>query len=91
MKNPLFLGFLALFLVPPSLASAQSDNADAAYDRKDAAALTRMAEAGDPVAQYNLGFMLEKGVGVKQDYPAAFNWFRKAADQGYADAQVSLG
>ena len=57
MKKPLLLGLLALFLVPPSLASAQSDNAYAAYDRKDLAALARMATAGDPVAQYNLAVM----------------------------------
>jgi TPR repeat protein len=28
---------------------------------------------------------------VRQDYIEAANWFRKAADQGNADAQTSLG
>ena len=39
MKIPWLLGLLALYLVPPSLASAQSDDAEAAYERKDVAAL----------------------------------------------------
>ena len=91
MKKPLLLGLLALLLVPTSLASAQSDNAYAAYDRKDVAALTRMAKAGDPVAQYNLGVMYAQGEGLEQDYTEAVKWYRKAADQGRAEAQYNLG
>ena len=91
MKNALLLGLLALLLVPPSLASAQSDDAEAAYERKDAAVLTRMAEAGDPVAQTRLGTMYAEGAGVKQDHAIANSWFRKAADQGKLSAQFLLG
>lgn len=91
MKKPLLLGFLALFLVPPSIAYAQSDNAYTAYDRKDVAALTRMAEAGDPVAQYNLGVMYGEGDGVRQDHKEAVRLYRLSAAQGDADAQYNLG
>jgi clan AA aspartic protease (TIGR02281 family) len=35
--------------------------------------------------------MHEKGQGVAQDYAAALNWYRKAADQGLAVAQNNLG
>jgi hypothetical protein len=35
--------------------------------------------------------MYQFGRGVPQDYAAAVQWFRKAADQGYAPAQLSLG
>ena len=31
------------------------------------------------------------GVGVPQDYAQAVHWFRKAAEQGHAEAQDSLG
>ena len=31
------------------------------------------------------------GRGVQQDYTAAATWFRKAAEQGHAYAQYSLG
>ncbi|PYP92172.1 MAG: hypothetical protein DMG65_05070 [Candidatus Angelobacter sp. Gp1-AA117] len=33
----------------------------------------------------------EKGNGVKQDYQSAFEWCRKAAEQGNAEAQNALG
>jgi TPR repeat protein len=91
MKNPLLLGLLALFVVPSSLASAQSDNAKAAFERKDVTALKAMAEAGDPIAQTLLGSMYNSGEGVVQDNAIANSWFRKAADQGKLSAQFLLG
>ena len=45
---------------------------------------TPLAEAGDEVAQYNLGIMYENGEGVPQDYKEAVKWYRLAAEQGYA-------
>ena len=91
LKNPLFLGLLVIFLMPSSLASAKSDNADAACFRKDVAAITRMAEAGYPLAQYTLGCMYDQGRGVRENNAAAVRWYAKAADQGHADAQNYLG
>jgi TPR repeat protein len=38
-----------------------------------------------------LGWMFEKGNDVPQDFAEAAKWFRKAADQGNADAQFKLG
>ena len=35
--------------------------------------------------------MYENGRGVPQDYVQAVAWYRKAADQGFADAQNDLG
>jgi uncharacterized protein len=43
------------------------------------------------MAQYNLGVMYDDGQGVPQDYAVAVSWYRKAAEQGDADAQVNLG
>ena len=40
---------------------------------------------------YSLGCMYTDGEGVKQDIKEAVKWFRKAAEQGYASAQYSLG
>mgnify|MGYP000026153615 CR=1 FL=1 len=87
----LLLGLLTLFLTQPSLASAQSDNAKAAFERKDVTALKAMAEAGDPIAQTLLGSMYNSGEGVVQDNAIANSWFRKAADQGKLSAQFLLG
>jgi uncharacterized protein len=35
--------------------------------------------------------MYARGQGVTPDYVLAMIWYRKAADQGYADAQYALG
>ena len=35
--------------------------------------------------------MYELGEGVPQDYAEAVRWYRKAAEQGYAEAQNNLG
>ena len=35
--------------------------------------------------------MYAKGQGVQQDYQQAVQWYRKAAEQGNADAQNNLG
>jgi len=35
----------------------------------------------------NLGYCLEKGIGIAIDEPAAVAWYRKAAEQGLAKAQ----
>ena len=35
--------------------------------------------------------MYAQGRGVDQDYPQAFIWFSKAAEQGHAEAQYNLG
>ena len=42
-------------------------------------------------AQYILGWMYRFGCGVKEDKAEAVNWYRKAAEQGYAVAQNNLG
>ena len=49
------------------------------------------ADAGQAEAQFDLGVLYAKGLGVKRDVPAAVGWYRKAADQGNAEAQFALG
>ena len=49
------------------------------------------AKAGDPEAQYYVGQIYEKGLGLSPDYEAAAHWYRQAAEQGYSAAQISLG
>jgi TPR repeat protein len=43
------------------------------------------------MAQFNLGALYYDGHGVPQDYAAAVDWYRKAAEQGLAQAQGGLG
>jgi TPR repeat protein len=53
--------------------------------------MRRAADLGSPEAQYELANMLANGRGMPRDMEAAIIWGRKAAAQGYAPAQLSLG
>ena len=48
------------------------------------------AEQGDAEAQNKVGEMYDNGEGVPQDFAGAVKWYRKAANQGHADAQYNL-
>ena len=50
-----------------------------------------MAQQGDARAQFLLGSLYAQGQGVPQDYSAAAQWFRRAAEQGHVGAQFNLG
>jgi len=87
----------ALTLGSPARADDPSDVASAwaAYQRGDHATALRklkpLAEAGNPDAEYDLGTMYSDGHGVPRDPREAEAWWEKAANQGQADAQFSLG
>jgi hypothetical protein len=49
------------------------------------------AMSGDAEAQNNVGEIYSKGLGIAPDYGMAFQWFKKAADQGYGRAKINLG
>jgi hypothetical protein len=49
------------------------------------------AMGGNPEAQNNVGEIYAKGLGTEPDYGMAFQWFKKAADQGYGRAKINLG
>jgi putative methionine-R-sulfoxide reductase with GAF domain len=57
----------------------------------DLASLRKVAEQGDPAAQFSLGARYATGEQVKQDYTEAVRWFTKAAEQGHILAQATLG
>jgi TPR repeat protein len=50
-----------------------------------------VAEEGNAKAQYTLGDMYRRGLGVSQNYSKAARWYRAAAEQGHAVAQNDLG
>jgi TPR repeat protein len=79
------LGLLTFFLSGPVLGQAapamNAGNSDLAV----------RAEAGDPVAQYQLGKTYADGNGMPQDYSVAAGWYSKSAAKGNADAQNGLG
>ena len=59
------------------------------YQRTLAIALPR-AEAGEPWAQYTLGYLYYYGRGVAQDRRTAKRWIASAAAKGYAPAQQAM-
>jgi TPR repeat protein len=50
-----------------------------------------LADAGDAMAQFNVGLLYYEGQGVPQGYANAAEWFRRSAQQGYSKAQYDLG
>lgn len=80
---------------PASSADTPQGQADAAYARGDHATALRLfrtlAQAGDPIAQFNMGVMLDFGQGTAPDAAQAAQWYRRAAVQGHPAAQFNLG
>ena len=84
---------------PPPPVAATAANAlregKAAFERRDYAAAMRWnreaADLGNPTAETLVGFLYEKGLGVKREYGEALSWYRKAAEQGHAAAQRNIG
>ena len=67
---------LALISLWPAL-SRSADSGD----------LEKRAQQGDASAQNEMGDALYYGKAVSQDYKKAVEWYRKAAEQGFAPAQ----
>ena len=76
--------FLAL-LVTTSGAYASS------YNLKKFEEKLELAKQGDADAQYSIGYMYEKGKGVKENHSESLGWYLKAAEQGLEKAQYKVG
>ena len=53
-------------------------------------ALRKPAANGDMLAQNNLGYLYEHGLGVEQSYSEALSWYSRAAEAGLGYAQYNL-
>lgn len=53
--------------------------------------LLQKAKAGDMSAQFRLANAYDNGSGVPRDGKEAMRWYKAAAEQGYAEAQNSVG
>jgi hypothetical protein len=86
-------GVLALALFGEARAGPLEDG-ETAYQRGDYETAVRpwrpSGDEGNVDAQFNFGLLYSSGQGVPQDYAQTLIWFRKAADQGDARAQVYL-
>lgn len=74
------------------LAWVLSANVLLAAESPEVAALRKKAEAGDAVAQDDLGMQLHaKGRGTPENMAEGLGWFRKAAAQGLIEGEYHLG
>ena len=85
----------ALFLIfATAVWAGDLEDGNAALGRGDFKAAAdhfkRAAIEGDPMSQYNLGLMYERGDGVHQDFAQAIHLYKQAAAQGDVDAQNNL-
>ena len=89
------LSLTFLFLFSGSVYGSEFFDGFNAYKRQDYKTAHRLwyplAEQGNITAQYNLGYMYEKGKGLPQDYKEAVRLYRLSAEQGDVDAQLKLG
>ena len=99
----LILSIFLLVTIGPGLQPAWADReADRLYERavrqhgevsvsEQFSLYARAAEAGHPVAQYNVAMMYANGEAVNVDYQQSAYWFLKSANQRFAPAQHRLG
>ena len=82
---------VSLLLTSGVVFAGDYEDGFAAYQEGDyataASSWLRAAEREDAWAQYNLGILYTEGLGVARDYEQAAYWYRKAAEQGHAEAQ----
>jgi hypothetical protein len=92
-KHNSFLALLlSLMLATPAWAGMEDGLI--AYSQRDyltaLAEFRPLAEKGDSIAQYRIGFMHYFGQGVPQDYGKALQWYKLAAEGENAEATYSV-
>jgi len=86
---------LSLIVCPCVLAASDTsyDIAQRAYNRSDfkeaETRFRKLANNGNPPAQYNMGVMYTRGEGLPQDLVQAYFWFSLAAGKRYGNARQS--
>ncbi len=84
-RQLLFL-FVALIFSPAVLCSNDDNGAMAQLFH----AQQQLAQSNRASAEYYLGEMYENGYGTPQNMDKAFEWYGKAAQQGYAEAKEKI-
>ena len=96
MRRPVMVFSLAIaaVLTAAQLSFAGFDEGEAAYHKRDYQTALRewqpLADTGDAEAQYKIGMMYRRGLGVKPDFHESAVWLLKAAEQGHGMAQARL-
>ncbi|MBV7317419.1 tetratricopeptide repeat protein [Shewanella sp. NIFS-20-20] len=87
-----YTGVGSLFFLILSVAVAWFvwEDSDSSTAIPDYSTTKLLAEQGDGEAQYQLGLLLLRGLGVTSDPEEAQQWFQKSADSGNAHAQFQV-
>ncbi len=96
MKKILLCALVFVFIIyGRSFSEEIKDLGSVAFKRGDYVTALKeysaLASDGNSAAQYNVGLMFFKGIGVKPDCAKAAKWLTSAALNGDADAQHILG
>lgn len=85
MRRLVAVTWVAISLVCPAFAFGQEGLSPEMRD------LMAKAIAGDAVAQFRVAAAYDWGNGAPRDSKEAMKWYRASAEQGYAEAQNSIG
>lgn len=91
-RQALFILFLCLSYATAAFADReQAMQAQVRGDYNNAAKLwLQLANEGDPLAEYNLALLYERGTGVIQDNNLSQYWLQMAARKGLVEAYTSM-
>ena len=92
VQNPDVIKLLTVFdgYIVEQRSKGMIASAQAATERMREEAIQKVARTGDPDELYDVGVMYMTNIGQDPDPKTAATWFRKAAAQGHANAQVEL-
>ena len=93
MRKTAELGLMLLLVLATSVYANDTTSAeiDEPYYKMPLDELKKRAKAGEPEAQWILGGRYDWGWGVRRSGRKAMKYYRMAAEQGFADAQNSVG
>jgi hypothetical protein len=77
-------------LASPDVAAGRATISDPKRDAETFASFAKAAKAGNAIAETYLGYLYYMGHGVQQNDRIAAYWLRRAAERGFADAQLRL-
>ena len=92
-----FVGFpcLAIITALGGTFAESHRHGDEAYHKGDYKEAMRWyrtaADEGDAIAQGNIGWLYQAGLGVPQDYEEAMRWYRMSVDNGSHEASRLIG
>jgi putative methionine-R-sulfoxide reductase with GAF domain len=86
-----FIGRTSASASPPAAKAPSNPPPPPAAATGGLEGIRKLAEQGDPAAQFSLGARYATGEDVPQDYAEAVRWFSLAAEQGHVVSQATLG